>query len=49
MAFKNTVREGESGTNGEDSNNIYTLSGVRWIAGEKLLARSPVGPSSVKT
>ena len=26
----------ESGTNGESSINIHTLSGVRWIAGEKL-------------
>ena len=35
---------GVSGTNGEGSINIYTLSGVRWIAGEKLLcsAWSPV-------
>ena len=29
--------EGESGTNGESSINVYTLSGVRWIAGEKSL------------
>ena len=28
---------GESGTNGEGGINIYTLSGVRWIAGEKVL------------
>ena len=32
-----TIGEGESETNGESSINIYTLSGVRWIAGEKLL------------
>ena len=29
--------EGESGPNGESSINVYTLSGVRWIAGEKSL------------
>ena len=28
---------GVSGTNGEGGINIYTLSGVRWIAGEKVL------------
>ena len=28
--------ERESGMNGEGSNNIYVLSGVRWTAGEKL-------------
>ena len=35
---------GVSGTNGESSINIYTLSGVRWVADEKLLcsAWSPV-------
>ena len=32
-----TVREGESGIDGENSINVYTLSGVRWIAGAKLL------------
>ena len=32
-----TKGEGESGTNGENSITINTLSGVRWIAGEKLL------------
>ena len=32
-----TVGEGVSGTNGESSINMYTLSGVGWIAGEKLL------------
>ena len=39
-----TVGEGESGPNGESSINIYTVSGVRWIASEKLLCstRSPV-------
>ena len=31
-----TVGEGVSGTNGESSINIYTLSCARWIAGEKL-------------
>ena len=32
-----TMGEGESGTNGENSITINTLSGVRCIAGEKLL------------
>ena len=32
-----TVGEGESETNGESSTDIYTLSGVRETAGEKLL------------
>ena len=32
-----TVGEGGSGTNGESNTNIRTLSGVRWIAGEKVL------------
>ena len=32
-----TIGEGESEPNGESSINIYTLSGVRWIAGEKSL------------
>ena len=31
------VGEGESGINGESSVIVYTLSGVRWIAGVKLL------------
>ena len=31
------VGEGESGTNGESSTNIYTLSHVRQMSGEKLL------------
>ena len=31
-----TGEEGESGTNGESSINIYTPSCVKWIAGEKL-------------
>ncbi|RJF75347.1 hypothetical protein D4Z77_08730, partial [Campylobacter coli] len=35
--LKDTVREGESGTCGESSINIYTLSGVKCVAGEKLL------------
>ena len=39
-----TVGEGESGTNGENSINIYILSSVRWRACEKLLCStgSPV-------
>ena len=38
------VGEGESGMNGESSINIYTVSGVRWIADKKLLCStgSPV-------
>ena len=32
-----TVQEGESGTNGESSINIYIPSCIKWIAGEKLL------------
>ena len=32
-----TIGEGESEMNGESSINIFTLSGVTWIAGEKLL------------
>ena len=32
-----TVGEGESGMNGEGSLNIYTLSCVQQMAGEKLL------------
>ena len=34
---------GESGTNGESSISIYSLSGARWVAGEELLCstRSP--------
>ena len=32
-----TVQEGESGTNGESTNNIYTLPCVKEIAGDKLL------------
>ena len=39
-----TVREGETGTNGESSISIYTLSGVRWIAGGKFLC-STWGPA----
>jgi len=31
-----TVGEGESGTNGESSINIYIPSRVKWIADEKL-------------
>ena len=39
-----TAGEGESGPNGKSSINIYTLSDVGWIAGEKLLCstRRPV-------
>ena len=39
-----TVREEESEKNEESNINIYTLSGVRWVADEKLLcsAWSPV-------
>ena len=33
----NIAGEGESGGNGESSTNLYTLSTVRWTAGEKLL------------
>ena len=33
----NTVKEGGSGTNGESSINIYTLSCVKWITDWKLL------------
>ena len=42
-----TGGEGESGMNGESSINKDTLSGLRWIAGEKLLcsAGSPAWPS----
>ena len=45
-----TVGEGESGTNGESSIDIYTLSCVKWMAGERLLYNtgSPVW-SSVMT
>ena len=32
-----TVGEGESEMNGESSINIHTQSGMRWIAGGKLL------------
>ena len=42
-----TVREGESGTNGESSTTIYTLSGVRWVAGEKLLCRTGSPPGAL--
>ena len=39
-----TVEERKSGMNGESSINIYTVSGVRWIADKKLLCStgSPV-------
>ena len=30
---------GESGMNGESSVTMYTLSGVRWVGGEKQLER----------
>ena len=32
-----TGREGDIGMNADSSINIYTLSGVKWIAGEKML------------
>ena len=32
-----TMGEGEHGMDGESSINIYTLSCVKWIGGEKLL------------
>ena len=32
-----TVREGESGVNGESSADPYSLPCVRWLAGERLL------------
>ena len=36
-------RGGESGMSGESSITVYTLSGVRWIAGEELCSTgSPV-------
>ena len=35
------VGEGESGTYGDSSINIYTLSCVKWVVGEKLTG-SPV-------
>ena len=35
--FMDTVGEGKSGTNREGSINMYTLSCLKWIAGEKLL------------
>ena len=31
-----TMGEGESGTGGQSSISIYTLSGVRWTAGENV-------------
>ena len=44
-----TVGEGESGMNEGTSINIYTLSEIRWIAGEKLLCstESPVWGSVI--
>ena len=44
-----TVGEGESGMNEGSSINIYTLSEIRWIAGEKLLCstESPVWGSVI--
>ena len=33
----NTVEERKSGMNGESSINIYTVSGIRWIADKKFL------------
>ena len=42
-----TEREGESGTNGKSSINVYTLSCIKQIACEKLVynTRSPAWPS----
>ena len=39
-----TVGEGEHGTNGESSIDIYILSCAKWVTGEKLLynTQSPV-------
>ena len=36
------VGEGESGMNEESSIGIYTLSSIRWAAGEKLLCTKGV-------
>ena len=36
-----TVGEGESGTGGQSSVNIYTLSGVRWTAGKNVAQGIP--------
>ena len=42
------VGEGESGTNGESSTNIYTLSHVRWMSGKLLCTKgSPVWCSAM--
>ena len=38
-----TVREGDSGTNGESSINIYTLPCVKQIACEKLVCKHSTG------
>ena len=35
-----TVGEGESSSSGKSSINIYTLSCVKWITGEKLLCNT---------
>ena len=35
-----TVRKGESGANGESSINMYALSCVKWIVGERLLCNT---------
>jgi len=42
--FVDTVGEGESGTSGESSINIYTPLGLRWVTSEKLLC-SPGSPA----
>ena len=42
-----TVGEGESETNGESSTDIYTLSGVRETAGEKLLCSTGSQPGAL--
>ena len=42
-----TVRDGERETNGESSTDIYTLSGVRGTAGEKLLCSTGSQPDAL--
>lgn len=46
--FVDIVWERESGMNGKSNINIYTLLGVRWIAGEKLCVAQGA-PSGVMT
>ena len=47
MGLVDTVGERVRGINGESSINIYTLSGVKWTVGGKLLYNtgSPAWPS----